>query len=296
MNFRPRYSHLAPSFGLVIVLPALFVFAAVVGGPFFRAMFMSLHEYTISTPAPIFVGLQNFVDLFQIVEFWNTWLRTIVYVVLNSSLTIALGTTLGILLNEPLPLQRLFRSLALLPWVMPSVVTAMLWAWLLHGQYGLLNAALLSAGLMAKPVFWLSSETGAFVSVVVAKSWLSTPVVMIFVLASMQSLPEEQVEAARLDGARNRDILRFVILPHLRPVLVIVTVLQAMGNLQQFDVIYAMTAGGPVHATTTFSINVYRLAFQDWNLGMASSVGVIWFVTIAIPALFYLRTIMRDPT
>ena len=117
---------------------------------------------------------------------------------------------------------------------------------------------------------------------------------MTFFLASLQTLPMEQVEAARLDGAGNRNVIRYVILPHVRRTLIVVAVLQAMGNLQQIDVIYAMTGGGPAGATSVMSIEVYKKAFQQWNLGLASAIGVIWFVTISIPATVYLRSIFRN--
>jgi multiple sugar transport system permease protein len=282
------------TFGLLLTLPALSAFGAVILFPFLRAMWLSLHEYTIRTPAPVFAGAANLLHLIRDATFWSTWGRTIFFVVVTTGCTMLLGTTWGVILNEKMRGRRLLRSLSLLPWVLPSVVTAMLWAWLFHGQYGLLNAALLSAGFIAQPLFWLSTEYGALAAVILAKSWLSTPVVMTFVLAGMQTLPYDQIEAARIDGAGNGAMLRCVVLPHLRPVIAIIVVLQAMANLQQFDVIYAMTGGGPVQATTTFSIAVFREAFQNWDLGLASGIGVFWFVTIAVPAIGYLRRIVRE--
>jgi multiple sugar transport system permease protein len=129
--------------------------------------------------------------------------------------------------------------------------------------------------------------------VILAKTWLSVPLFMAFFLAGLQGVPQDQVDAARVDGCHNAGVLRFVVLPHLRPTMVIVLVLGAMGNLQQFDVIYAMTQGGPVRATTTLSIEVYRQAFQNWNVGLACAIGVLWFATIAVPAFVYLRALFR---
>jgi multiple sugar transport system permease protein len=289
-----RRLHLGSGFGFLMTVPALVAFAAVIADPLVRSIALAFQEYTLTTPEPVYVGLDNFRELLADPDFWDSWGRTIVFVVSTTALTVILGTAWGILLNEPLPLRRFLRSASLLPWVLPSVVTAMLWAWIFHGQYGLLNAGLLGTGLLAKPIFWLSDATGAMAAVVIAKAWLSTPVVMMFVLAAMQSLPMEHVEAARVDGAPNFALLRHIVLPHLRPVVLIVSVLQAMGNLQQFDVIYAMTGGGPVRATTTFSVEVYHRAFQDWNMGRAAAVGVAWLLTIAIPAIFYLRSILRE--
>jgi multiple sugar transport system permease protein len=104
----------------------------------------------------------------------------------------------------------------------------------------------------------------------------------------------ELVEAARIDGARDRQVIRHIVLPHLRNTLIVVIVLQAMGNLQQIDVIYAMTGGGPVRATSVLSIEVYRTAFQSWNIGLAAAIGVVWFITISIPAAIYLRNVFRQ--
>lgn len=131
------------------------------------------------------------------------------------------------------------------------------------------------------------------VAVVLAKTWLSTALAMTFFLASLQTLPMDHVEAARLDGASNLQVMRYIMLPHVRNTLVVVAVLQAMGNLQQIDVIYAMTGGGPARATSVMSIEVYKSAFQSWNLGLASAIGVVWFLTISIPAGIYLRTLFR---
>jgi multiple sugar transport system permease protein len=163
-----------------------------------------------------------------------------------------------------------------------------------HGQYGIINAGLLSLGIIDRPLFWLSDPAGAMLSIIVAKAWLSTPIVMLFVLAALQTLPDEQVEAARIDGAADFEVIRYIVIPHISRTLGIVIVLQAMGNLQMFDVVYAMTSGGPVRATTVLSIEVYRRAFESWDVGLASAVGLFWFATIASVAIFYLRLLFKD--
>ena len=130
-------------------------------------------------------------------------------------------------------------------------------------------------------------------AIVITKVWLSIPLFMAFFLADLASLDGEQVEAARVDGANNRAVLRDHILPHLKPVLLVVVVLAMIGNLQQFNTIWAPTAGGPVRATTVLSVEVYRRAFESWDIGMAATVGVLWVATILPPAALYLRQLMR---
>jgi len=281
-------------FGFLIVLPAVVVFAAVILYPFLNSLRLSLFRSTLAAPEPVFRGLDNFARLFGDPAFLATWLRTLVFVVCTTALTFALGLVWAIVLNQSFRGHKLLRTLSLLPWVLPSTVTAFLWAWLLHGQVGLLNAGLIALGIIDAPIVWLSDATGAMAAVVVAKAWLSTALVMTFFLAALQSLPMELVEAARIDGARDRDVLRHIVMPHLRNTAIVVLVLQAMGNLQQIDVIYAMTGGGPVRATSVLSIEVYRTAFQNWNIGLAAAIGVVWFVTISIPAAVHLRGVFRQ--
>jgi multiple sugar transport system permease protein len=263
-------------FGLLLALPAMAVFCTVILYPFLDSLRRAFYEDTLMTPEPVFTGFGNFRQLLEDGTILGTWLATVVFVVLTTAATFALGLAWAIVLNERFRGRTLVRALSLLPWVLPSTVVAFLWAWLLNGQYGVLNAVLLTFGVVA------------------AKTWLSIPLFAAFLLAGLQSLPAEQVEAARIDGAGNWQVFRHVAWPHLRPTIAVLLVLGALGNLQQFDVIYAMTGGGPVRATTVMSVEVQRQAFQAWNLGLAAAVGVVWFLTIAGPAFLRLRAVMRE--
>jgi multiple sugar transport system permease protein len=147
--------------------------------------------------------------------------------------------------------------------------------------------------LIEFPVAWLSTSAGAMSAVVITKVWLSVPLFMSFFLAGLASMDREQLEAARVDGAGNFRVIKDHILPHLRPVLLVTVVLGMIGNLQHFDTIWALTGGGPVRATSVLSVEVYRRAFEQWDLGMAATLGVLWLFTIMPPAYFYLRQLMK---
>jgi multiple sugar transport system permease protein len=281
-------------FGFLLTVPALIAFCILILEPFLNSLWLSLNEYNLASDKPRFVGLQNIAKLAGDPYFWQSWRTTLVFVIITTFATTALGTAYALLMNEPFRGRAVVRAASLLPWVLPSTVTAFLWVWMFHGQYGIINAGLLSLGIIDRPLFWLSDPAGAMLSVIVAKAWLSTPVVMLFVLAALQTLPDEQVEAARIDGAADFAVIRHIVIPHISRTLGIVIVLQAMGNLQMFDVIYAMTSGGPVRATTVLSIEVYRRAFESWDLGLAAAIGLFWFATIASVAIFYLRLLFRD--
>ena len=241
-------------FGLLLLLPAVLAFAAVILYPFLNSLLFSLYRYTLMTPAPEFVGLDNFRALLADDTMPAVWGNTALFVVLATGLTFLLGLAWALILNQPFRGRAVVRSASLLPWVLPSTVTAFLWAWIFNAQYGVLNALLLTLGLIDKPIAWLATPAGAMGGVVLAKTWLSVPLFTAFFLAGLQSLPQELVEAARIDGAGNARMIRHVVLPHLKATMIVILVLGAMGNLQQFDVIWAMTGGGPVRATTLLSI------------------------------------------
>lgn len=280
-------------FGVLLLVPALVAFGAVVLFPFLQALSLSLYKYTLTTPEPIFIGLSNFVRVLTDPGVQQAFVTTVIYVVLTTALSITLGLTWALILNQPFRGRAAIRSISLLPWIMPSVVTAFLWGWIFNSRYGLLNYLAMEAGFIEFPKAWLSTSGGALGAVILTKVWLSIPLFMAFFLAGLASMDREQVEAARVDGAGNWPVLRDHILPHLRPVLLVVVVLGMIGNLQQFDTIYALTGGGPVRATTVLSIEVYKRAFEQWDIGMAATVGVLWVATILPPAYFYLRQLMK---
>lgn len=280
--------------GWLFMIPALLAFAAVIMAPFFSALGLAFTRYDLQTPDPIFIGLANFWQIAASPEIRESFIVTFIFVGLATMFTIVLALGWAIVLNQPFRGRAALRTATIIPWVLPSTVSAFIWAWIFNSRYGVLNAAMLEMGFIQQPVAWLSTSAGAMTAVVIAKVWISIPVTMTFFLAGLQSLDREQIDAARVDGAGDFAVLKDHMLPHLRPVLLVVIVLAVIGNLQQFDKIYALTGGGPVRATTVLSIEVYRRAFDSWDLGMASAVGLLWVATIIPPAYLYLRHLLKN--
>lgn len=279
--------------GWLFLLPALAAFSLVILFPFLRALSLAFTRYDLQTPEPVFVGLANFRDLLGTPEFIGAFITTAIYVVLATAGSLILGLAWALILNQPFRGRAALRAISLIPWVLPSTVTAFVWGWIFNSRFGVLNAFLVSIGAIDYPTAWLSTTGGAMTAVVITKVWFSIPLFMSFFLAGLQSLDKEQLDAARVDGANNFALLRDHILPHLRPVLLVVVVLGVIGNLQHFDTIFALTGGGPVRATSVLSIEVYRRAFDQWDIGMASAVGLLWVATILPAAYFYLRHLLK---
>jgi len=279
--------------GWLFLTPALMAFAVVIALPFLRALALAFTRFDLQTPEPVFVGFANFRELAASPEVLGAFVTTAIYVALTTGFTLLLGLAWAILMHQQFPGRGVLRTMSLLPWVLPSTVSAFVWGWIFNSPYGVLNAALLELGVIEFPKAWLSDQRGAMAAVTITKVWLSIPLFMTFFLAGLQGLDREQMDAARVDGAGNWALLRDHILPHLRPVLLVVLVLGLIGNLQQFDTIYALTGGGPVRATTVLSVEVYRRGFDQWDIGMASAIGMLWLAVLVPPAFFYLRHLLR---
>lgn len=279
--------------GWLFLAPALIAFALIIALPFLRALGLAFTRFDLTTPEPVFVGLTNFRAILASPEVLGSFVTTLIYVALATAFTLLLGLIWAIMLHQSFRGRGALRTLSLLPWVLPSTVSAFVWGWIFNSRYGVLNAVLLELGLIEFPQAWLSTSAGAMAAIVATKVWLSVPLTMTFFLAGLQGLDREQMDAARVDGAGNWALLRDHVLPHLRPVLLVVLVLGMIGNLQQFDTIFALTGGGPVRATTVLSIEVYRRGFDQWDVGMASAIGLLWLAVILPPAFFYLRHLLR---
>jgi multiple sugar transport system permease protein len=279
--------------GWLFLAPALTAFALVILYPFLMALGLAFTRSNLQTPEPVFIGLDNFRTILASPEIMGSFVTTLVYVVCVTIGTVILGLAWALILNQPFRGQTALRALSLIPWVLPSTVTAFVWGWIFNSRFGVLNAVMVSVGAIPYPTAWLSTTGGAMTAIVITKIWFSIPLFMSFFLAGLQSLDKEQIDAARVDGAGNFAVLRDHILPHLRPVLLVVVVLGVIGNLQHFDTIYALTGGGPVRATSVLSIEVYRRAFDQWDIGMASAVGLLWVATIMPAAYFYLRQLLK---
>jgi multiple sugar transport system permease protein len=279
--------------GWLFMAPALVAFACVILGPFVSALGLAFTRYDLQTPEPVFVGLANFAAIWSSPQILGSFVTTFVFVSFATAFTVLLALIWALILNQPFRGRAALRAATLVPWVLPATVSAFIWAWIFNSRFGVLNGVLLDLGLIGHSVAWLSTSSGAMTAVVITKIWISIPVTMTFFLAGLQSLDREQIDAARVDGAGDWHVLKDHILPHLRPVLLVVLVLAVIGNLQQFDKIFALTGGGPVRATTVLSIEVYRLAFDSWDIGMAAAVGLLWVATIIPPAIFYLRHLLK---
>lgn len=277
--------------GILLILPGLAVFAAIILYPFIDAIRMSFTDQTMLSGTSNFIGLTNYGKVLGDPYFPKTILTTFVFVLFSTLIPFLLGFIWAIILNQGFKGAEFLRGVTLVNWIIPGVAIGFLWSWIFNGQYGILNSVLTNLGIVSKGVSWLGSTNTALACVIVARSWQMLPWYMAFLLGGLQGVPLEQLEAARIDGANNLTAFFRIILPSMKAITVLVLVLGAIGNLQHFDIPWTMVQGGPARATTTLSIEVYTTAFKNWNMGKAATVGTIWALLLACFSFVYLRRV-----
>ncbi|MCU1586336.1 MAG: Sugar transporter permease [Microbacteriaceae bacterium] len=240
-----------------------------------------------------FVGFKFFIQTLTDPAFIHSIGVTLLFAVLVVLGNLVIGTALALILNTEMRFRTLFRAILILPWLFPDVVVALIFKWIYNPLYGLLNYGLMTVHLIDKPIAWLDDPNLAFVAVVISCIWKGYPLVMILILAGLQSIPKERYEAASLDGAGPIGSFRHITLPGLLPVLIVSIILDTVWWFKHFTIVWLMTAGGPIDATKVVSIDIYRVAFQNFDFGRASAMAVIVFVICLAISIVY-RKLVRD--
>ncbi len=266
-------------FAAGLILPAFAMLCLTIITPLANIIWMSFHDYSLLNIKNIrWNHFKNYTVLFREKEFWNSFLRTIIYVTATVAVQFVLGMAVALLLNKKFPGRNLMRGLIFLPWTIPTLIVAVIWMWIMQPQYGVLNYILRSLGLISANVSWLSSPKTAMASVIVAAVWRQLPFMMVMLLAGLQTVSQDLVEAAVIDGASRPQVFRHITVPSIMSVIKTVTLTAIIGNFQMFTLFYNMTAGGPVRATTTLTVYTYETAFMGYDLGKGAAIGVVWMV------------------
>lgn len=288
---RWRDAHL----GWWLVIPALALVALIVIYPLIYSLWISLHRYTLTRRGDYpFTGLTNYTDFLTSPRFWSVLGTTTLFTVLSVVFILLLGLGMALVLNQTFVGRRLVRSLILLPWVLPTIVVGTTWLWIYNGNYGVLNALLLQLGVIAGYQTWLGSPDLALYMVILVKVWKEIPFVALILLASLQTIPRDLYEAARIDGAGHLAAFMRITLPLLKPGLLVVTVLQTMWAFRVFDIIYALTNGGPADRTMVLAYLTYHETFKGLRFGSGAALSYIVTIIIMGMAVVYIKLLSSD--
>lgn len=278
------------------VLPAIFVLFLVIGYPIFYTIYLSFFDTPAREAAIYFAGLDNYQTVFTdtSIDFWGATRNTFIWTILSTFFAFVLGFGAALVVHRQFPGRSVVRGILLIPYIISQVPAAYIWRWLFHSDYGLINGTLKGWGWIEQPIRFLDARESALYSVTLVNIWKEFPFAMILLLAGLQTVPEGLLRAARVDGAGVLQTFWHVIVPHLRNVILICTILLFVTNLNSFTLIFLMTGGGPAGATTIWIIAVYALGFLTPNYGLASAFAVILFLIMAVIGYFYVRVLTGD--
>jgi multiple sugar transport system permease protein len=270
--------------GIAFVAPALVVLAALVAYPIVYTSWLS-----VTDEAGAFVGARNFRAMAGARLTRAAVVNTAYFVGASIVLQLVLGTLTGILLNQTFRGRGLVRALTLMPWIVPGIVAATTWAWMFHGEFGIVNRMLTDIGVTDAPIGWLTRRDTVMPALIAINVWKLFPFVAMMVLAGLQTVPAELYESARVDGASFWGEVRHVMLPQLRSVLLAVTLLLLIWGLNAITVVYVVTRGGPANRTLIVPLLIYRHAFESFRLHEAAALAVMFFLAALVFVAFYVR-------
>ena len=282
------------------VAPALLVMVLVIGYPFVYTINLSFYNTPPSSPNWYFNGANNYRAILSDPSFWAITVNTFYWTIGSTLGAFVLGFGAALIVQREFVGRGLARALLLIPYVVSYVAAAYVWRWLLHSDYGLISGVLYELYLIDAPINFLDSTALVMPSLILANIWKEFPFAMIMLLAGLQTVPQQLLNAARVDGAGAWQRFRHVTVPHLKAVILITVILMFVGNLNSFTLIWIMTGGGPANASQIWITQVYTLAFQALQYGLASAYSVILFVVMLVLGYFYVRALTgggrRRPT
>lgn len=283
--------------GYLLAAPAFVLVGLLALVPIVAALWLSLHRRLPIFGVDEFVGAWNYLQLWSDDRFWAACRTTLYFTALSVTAELLLGFGLALLLDGLTGgtdrSTRLAQVMIILPWAVPTVVSAQIWAWLYQPDYGLLNYLLAQAGFITAPIDWLADPDWAIHAAVVMDVWKTTPFAALLLLAGLKSMPQDLYAAARVDGAGAWQRFRRITLPLLMPIVVIVLVFRTMDAVRVFDAVYVLTGGGPGNTTETLSIYAYKTLFQTLQFGYGSALATAMFVIVAALSSVYVLLLRR---
>ena len=276
------------------IAPALVLLLAVAYLPIIYAITLGFFHKTAFNPSLNWAGLYNFVWVLGDGDLWASLGRSVVFTVGSVSLQIAWGLFFALLLNRAFRGVGVFRSLVILPYLLPTIVVGLVFKWILNPEYGIVNQVLMDIGLIRLPINFFGGLTSAMYSVIGATVWQYGSFAALMIMARLQAINPKLYEAAKVSGAGPIRCFWDVTLPNLRTTLLLIALLRGIWMFNKFDIIWIITSGGPLQTTETLPIYAYRLAFEDFNFGKAAAVCTVMFLVLAAGSIVYFKVF--DPS
>lgn len=269
------------------ILPSVVIMLLLVALPTVTVVAFSVQDVRVGEPDHPFVGLDHFRWALPADVFVSALVNTLVWVFGSVGMEMLIGLGIALMLNRSFVGRGIARAVVFAPYLIPTVVAVLVWRYMFHDVVGILNHVMLGIGLIDAPLNWLANPRMAMIAVIIVGVWKFFPFVVLAILGVLQSIPQEQYEAARIDGASDWQQFWRITLPYVMPVFLLTAILRTIWTFHKFDIIYLLTGGGPMGATTTLPVLVYQKAFADFELGRAAALAIVTAIILASLLLVY---------
>jgi multiple sugar transport system permease protein len=267
--------------GWLLIIPALLILALVFIYPIARAFWLSLFAQNLGTQLqPVFTGLANYQRILGDGRFWRSISNTAIFTFISVTFELLLGIGVALVLNNSFRGRGIIRTIAIIPWALPTAIMGLAWAWIFNNEYGVANDILQRLGLIDTGINWLGSPKLAMIALIIADIWKTTPFISLIILARLQSIPRDLYEAHSIDGANLWQSFSQITLPLILPQIFIALLFRFAQAFGIFDLIQVMTGGGPAGSTETISIYIYATVMRYLDFGYGSALIVITFLLL----------------
>lgn len=279
----------------LFVLPAMIVVICLLIYPVLSTVFYSFTNRTMIRTTFSMVGLKNYITILSDKNFYNAFVHSLIWTIGSVAAQLLVGFTGALCLNRVKnhTAKSLFRIICIIPWAFPAIATAMTWKWMLNGIYGFIPTLLMNVGLSDGLVQFLSSSGLAMPTMIFINVWFGAPLIMVNVYAALQTIPQDQYEAAQIDGANGWQSFGYITVPHIRTVVGLLVVLRTVWVFNNFDLIYMITSGGPAGSTTTMPLYIYDTGWTGRMVGKASAASILLLLFLIIITVLYFKVIGR---
>lgn len=277
----------------IFVLPAMVIVGALLIYPIFSSLYYSMTTKHLIRPVYDFIGLANYQDVLTDPDFFVAFLHSIVWTIASLAGQIFIGFTAALCVNRVKHLKGVYRTLMIIPWAFPSIVIALSWKWILNGVSGFLPNLLVELGICSELPQFLSDSSMVFITLVLINIWFGAPMIMINVLSALQTIPQDQYEAAQIDGASKGQQFWHITVPHIKVVVGLLVVLRTIWIFNNFDIIYLLTGGGPADKTMTVPIYAYNMGWGTKMLGKSSAVTILLLLFLLLVCFIYFAVIAK---
>jgi multiple sugar transport system permease protein len=277
------------------ILPAIVVMLVVIAYPIYYTIELSFFKTppNLQMKDKIFVGLDNYATILSSASFWDVTLNTLMWTVFSTGFAFILGLAAALALHREFAGRGLLRAILLIPYVVSAVAASYVWKWLYHSDFGVIGALAVQFGITDKPINFLDNTTTVLPSLIVVNVWKEFAFAMVMLMAGLQTVPEQLLRAARVDGANTWQRFWHVTFPHLKGVSMVTVLLLMVANLNAFIIPWIMTGGGPAGASNIWITDIYNIAFGRQRFGVASAYAVILFIVTMLLGYFYVKALTR---